>query len=159
MIMPCYNMGTVAYWQAWSFAKNNARTFWRPRLLPKHVGKPSNFPNAWVLWFWYASTTVDDVMVHRKNAKSSTSGAALAGVTDIKVGIPAHTLWMFQTLIHSYIFSGMVHLGNWNRLLFCFEKKSHLHPKTSRQKTRKKEASVFTSVFRNRPCLADVWLL
>jgi len=28
------------------------------------------------------------------------------------VGGPAHTLRIFQTLIHSYIFSGMVHLGD-----------------------------------------------
>ena len=28
------------------------------------------------------------------------------------VGGPGHTLRIFQTLIHSYIFSGMVHLGD-----------------------------------------------
>ena len=30
----------------------------------------------------------------------------------LEVGGPAHTLRIFQTLIHSYIFSGMVHLGD-----------------------------------------------
>ena len=60
-----------------------------------------------------------------------------------KNGGPAHTLRKFQTLIHSYIFSIMVHLGDWKLHNFLFRKKSHLHPEKSRQKTRKNEASVF----------------
>ena len=68
------------------------------------------------------------------------SGYKMQSDVSTVVGGPANILRIVQTLIHSYIFSGMVHLGDWKLLNFLFRKKILSSPQKFTSKNEKKRS-------------------
>ena len=74
-----------------------------------------------------------------------------------QIGGPAQTLQLFKNQRHAYLFSGIVHLGEYKVLKFIFfEKNVILVPKKSGKNTNFTKLALFTSVFRNWGRLASV---